>query len=330
MRGLWLITISLLLSGCGGGDTDDDADVISATVAGRLLLDSSHGDGGTAWGLEACDSCHALAVIHSDAPASTQQLVQQKGYSTCTGCHGDNGTSLTRPCLVCHNTQDLPADPHQDGGQAHHFSGGTLGALTDDECLTCHFGSDMDGVFDSNSDLTRFADAAGFLVPYTTETDFCLRCHNRDHQQPGFDIVGSSFDDPLIALEDDYQVFDYHGWRDGSGEGTYAGLRDGYLYPDLVDCSDCHAMHGTINDKLIIDSSIKGVHRLSNAIRLSAFPVTVGANGDYSQLCVLCHDMDIPLDDAAVDSGNGLNGVHMVGEDCRPCHTHGEAVQVGL
>jgi hypothetical protein len=144
-------------------------------------------------------------------------------------------------------------------------------------------------------------------------------------------MQGDSYADPLIALEDDYRYIDYHGWRDGSGEGTYHGLRSGYRYPQLVDCSDCHALHGTSNQKLIIDSSLKGASQLNGErFLLNDYRVEINEQGDYSQLCVLCHEMASQVDEGNLDTGNGLSGVHLVGQDCRPCHTHGESSQVGL
>ncbi|VAX00922.1 hypothetical protein MNBD_GAMMA19-188 [hydrothermal vent metagenome] len=88
-------------------------------------------------------------------------------------------------------------------------------------------------------------------------------------------------------------------------------------------------MHGTDNTRLIIDNSLKGVTQLDQSIRETPHRVII-KNGDYSQLCVLCHQMKVILDDGDLETGNGLSGVHEVGSDCRTCHTHGEAVQAGL
>jgi len=145
----------------------------------------------------------------------------------------------------------------------------------------------------------------------------------------GFEIIDRNFDDPLIAVEDAFHFIDQHGLVDGTGLRTYAGLRPGYQYRTVVACTDCHAMHGTDNAKLIIDSSQKGVTQLNVSIREVAHSVTVN-NGDYSQLCVLCHQMQVIVDDGDLETGNGLAGVHEVGSDCRTCHTHGEAIQAGL
>ncbi|RLW70186.1 MAG: hypothetical protein B6D71_07330 [gamma proteobacterium symbiont of Stewartia floridana] len=324
----WLgILISLSLLACGG----DDQLSLNTAKPGGLLLDEAHGDNGQAWGLENCDGCHAMTVIHQDTTNSIKTMVRDKGYQTCTGCHGDNGTRQPRQCLICHNPDDLPTAPYLDGRHAHSFTSSGSPDMSDEDCLVCHDYSDMDGNFDLNLDLTSFRDAAGRPSGYLVEADFCLRCHNRDHQQPGFEISGESYSDPLIALEDDYQHIDYHGWRYGSGEGTYNGLRPVYGYPQVVDCSDCHAMHGTDNQKLIIDTARKGARMLNDPQFTSEeFPIEIGGQGDYSQLCVICHVMQFEVDEGGKDTGNGLSGVHMVGDDCRPCHTHGEASQVGL
>jgi hypothetical protein len=323
----FVIVIAVSLFGCGG----DDQSSSDTARPGSLLLNESHGDNGLAWGLENCDGCHAMTVIHQDTTDTIREMVRDKGYETCTGCHGDNGTSEPRECLICHNPDELPTAPYLDGNHSHTFPSSGSSELSDEDCLACHHYSDMDGNFDLNLDLTNFKDAAGQPSAYLTEADFCLRCHNRDHQQAGFEIVGESYSDPLIALEDDYQHIDYHGWRDGSGQGTYNGLRPGYIYPQVVDCTDCHAMHGTDNQKLIIDTTRKGARMLNEPPFIATeFPIEIGEQGDYAQLCVICHAMQFEVDEGGLDAGNGLSGVHLVGDDCRPCHTHGESSQVGL
>jgi cytochrome c553 len=323
----FLLMLLVLLNACGNQDSEQ----MQITLPGSLLLTETHGDDGLAWGIEACDGCHAMTVIHQGASKAIRDRVREKGFETCTGCHGNNGTSAVRQCLICHNDTDLPGVPFLDGGHAHGFSQPQDSSLSDADCLVCHHYSDMDGRFDLNLDLTLFPDASGRSTEYQAEADFCLRCHNRDHQQPGYEIEGDSYADPLVALEDDYRYIDYHGWRDGTGEGTYRGLRPDYRYPQLVACSDCHALHGTSNEKLIIDNSLKGAKLLSGEPFLSnVYHVEVNQQGDYSQLCVLCHEMTSLVDEGDIDTGNRLSGVHLVGQDCRPCHTHGEASQVGL
>ena len=322
-----LLILAALLSACGGGE--GEARGVSLE-SGNLILTASHGEEGAAWRLPDCAACHAMAVIHEGADR-IRAIVRDKGYATCTGCHGRNGSSESEPrrCGVCHNNTDLPRAPQLQGRHAHSFTVGERSALSDAECLNCHVASDMDGLFELNRDLTGYPDATQTVTTYGAVADFCLRCHNRDHQQAGFEIIDSSFDDPLIAVEDAFHFVDQHGLIDGSGTRTYAGLRSAYGYRSTVACTDCHAMHGTDNAKLIVDSSLKGAARLDPAVRETPHSVTV-VEGDYSQLCVLCHQMQVVLDDGGLDTGNGLAGVHEVGSDCRPCHTHGEAVQAGL
>ena len=326
--GYLLLHIILMISSCGSGSADKP----THSSQGNLILDKTHGDGGNAWGKENCDACHAIKVIHKTASANIRNLSRAKAYSSCTACHGSNGTQAVRVCTTCHNKQDLPQSPLTDGGKVHHFYAEKSAQLNDKECITCHEASDMNGVFDINADLTHFDNS---LNSYSNEAEFCQSCHNRVHQQPDFPITGKAFDDPLIAIKDDYQYFDYHGFRDGSNQGTYTGLREGYRYPQLVDCSDCHAMHGTHNNQLIIDTSKKGVRGLADDIRNKPYSIhTDGANGtvagDYGQLCVLCHSMEVVNDSGDQDAGNSLTGIHEVNSDCRDCHTHGEATQIGL
>jgi hypothetical protein len=327
MKRCFPLLLCLLCLACGS----DESSRTPVVKPGDLLLDKSHGDNGLAWGIETCDSCHALTVIHNNTSTTIRNMVRDKGYESCTGCHGGNGTSASRQCLVCHNQNDLPSVPYLDGHHAHVFNERSETGLIDEDCLVCHHYSDMNGLFDLNLDLSSFPDAHGQATAYRAEADFCLRCHNRDHQQAGYEITAEHYSDPLIALEDDYRYVDYHGWRDGSAEGTYHGLRPAYRYPQLVDCSDCHALHGTLNEKLIIDHSKKGARLVEGELFLShSYPIEISEQGDYSQLCVICHEMNSSVDDGDQDTGNGLKGVHLVGQDCRPCHTHGEASQVGL
>ncbi len=330
MKHFAVITIllaSILLSSCS---TDNSKNSAVSLQSGNLILTLSHGGKGAAWGLPDCAACHAMEVIHAGVE-QVRRIVRDKGYTTCTGCHGRNGSQESEPrqCGVCHNRNDLPQSPQLHGQHAHTFTAENTTILNDKHCVTCHVASDMDGQFELNRDLTGYLDATQTISSYSTISEFCLRCHNRDHQQAGFEITGHSYDDPLIAVKDAFHFIDKHGLIDGSGLRTYAGLRRGYEYQTVVACIDCHAMHGTDNTGLIIDTPLKGVTRLAASIREVIHSVTIN-NGDYSQLCVLCHQMSTVLDEGGLDTGNGLAGVHEVGSDCRACHTHGEAVQAGL
>ena len=326
MKGVTLLLWLLLLSGCG--EVVEPEPLSSAGA--NLILDTRHGGDGSAWGLPQCSACHPLTQIHRHAD-HIRDIAAAKGYGSCTGCHGRNGSQESEPrrCLICHNGDDLPRAPLQSGRHAHDFDANADLAASDEQCLACHVAADMNGHFDLNRDLTRYPDRYGQYGDYTNVAAFCLRCHNRDHQQPGFEIGAASFDDPLIAIEDDFHYVDQHGEVDGRGSRSYAGLRPAYRYQSVVACTDCHAMHGTDNAKLIIDNSLKGVSLLQPALRQSGYTVDV-EGGNHAQLCVLCHAMDVVVEEGAEDAGNGLSGVHQVTADCRPCHRHGEAVQAGL
>lgn len=323
MKNVLLILMTFFVAACAeqpssGGNMESDS----------LILTPTHGGKGEAWGQSQCDGCHVLAIIHPQAD-NIRNIARSKGYEACTGCHGDNGSGQQRRCVICHNGDDLPKTPASDGIQRHHFSAQNQSlALQDDECLQCHQASDMDGEFEVNRDLTALPDAQGLYTPYSQRADFCLRCHNRDHQPPGIQIVANNAD-PRIASEDYFKYVDKHGLQAGSGMRSYAGLRTGYNYDSVVECDDCHAMHGTENEGLIIDSSLKGLHLLSASLRLKPFSIQV-SNGNFSQLCVMCHRMSIDLEQASVDAGNGLSGLHEVTGDCRDCHQHGEAIQAGM
>ncbi len=303
---------------------------------GRLIMSERH----EGWGKERCQSCHVLSLVHKNAPG-IRGIVRNKGYDTCAGCHGSNGTTAERRCIICHNAGDLPSTPILSGMHTHNFlrnqddtgalddAGNFLDdtdTLSDQQCLICHEASDMNGRWDINVDLTKLPDQWGWRSAYTHESEFCLRCHNRDHQLTDFPIQGDYLD-PIIAIEDSWHYIDKHGFTSGSGQRTYAGLRPPYRYGVTLACTECHAMHGTENAKLILDDSRKGV--FYSTFRHEGVPVR-SFDGDYSQLCVLCHQMDILVEDGGLDTGNGLFGVHEVGSDCTPCHTHGRAAQAGL
>jgi len=297
----------------------------------NILLDKSHGGDGSAWGIERCDSCHLLNFIHDNTQPKLRHLVRDKGYDTCAGCHGDNGTQTHRQCISCHNDNDLPYASKQKGHLSHNFirSSGLLTELSDANCLSCHDASNMDGVFDINVDLRRFEDQFGQSAAYKNGSEFCLACHNRDHQQEGFEIVARNYRDGLVAMQDNYTFIDKHGLSKGSGQRTYSGLRDDYRYPAIVECSDCHAMHGTENENLIISNVFNGASRLSRQEKNQ--DISIQANdGAYAQLCVVCHTMEELVEEGDMDTGNGLSGVHKASGSCIDCHRHGMAVQTGL
>ncbi len=297
---------------------------------GQLLLTERHGGDGSAWGNENCSACHFSRSIHRDAPA-IRGIVRDVGFDSCTGCHGQNGTDAIRRCTICHNADRLPRSPIQEGIETHDFSVDEQHVLADEQCLICHQSSDMDGTFEADIDLTRYQNQFNrFSVPYRNGVEFCLSCHNREDQIPGFEMQPRFLRDPLVTINDSYRHIDFHGFVRGSGDRIYAGLRAGsYQYGDLVECTDCHAMHGTHNKKLIVDRTDAGMVGLDPAIRNQPVFINV-ERGDYSQLCVTCHSMNVIVEFGADDTGNGLSGVHEVGIDCRICHVHGLAVQTGL
>lgn len=334
----------------GKNDTDLQVRMTNVSLAkGQLKLTPTHGwnADGSAWGIAQCDACHAATQIHRNAP-KIKEIVIKKGYSTCMGCHGDNGTvkganvtknptaagvvdaNQMRKCTVCHNVFDLPKNPDLNAAKSHNFKANTESPLTDAMCIGCHDASDMDGQIELNIDFTHFPNKYGEVYDYENGSEFCLSCHNTDHQQPVAPIKGYNPRHPLVAMENNWNYLDVHGKRKGSGERTYAGLRaDIYQYKSMVECVDCHAMHGTHNNKLIIDSTAKGVFKFPDFARKAPFLIDT-PNGDYSQLCVTCHAMKEIVEDGAKNTGNGIAGVHQVGTDCRTCHTHGMAAQTGL
>ncbi len=307
-----IFIIIIFLVGCNSDDTQE-------ATSNNLIVTSSHGIDGSAYGLTDCGSCHAINIIHQGL--NIHDIVAEKGFDSCMGCHGDNGTGEARQCKICHNSTDFS---HWQTGQfSHNFKADTT--LTDTDCVVCHYSSDMNGEFVPKIDLTIFPTANGNFTPYNNISEFCLRCHNRDNPQLGFEMTEQAYEHPLIAMEDNYRFIDKHGWIDGIGERTYNGLRQYYQYKTLVDCTDCHAMHGTNNLNLLIDNSSKGATKLE----LTQHDVIV-KEGNYAQLCVLCHQMTTILEEGKQDAGNGLSGVHEITGDCGICHSHGEAVQAGL
>lgn len=320
-------------------DSGSDVQIKQYEGQGWFLLDENHGDAGSAWGVSDCAACHLIKDIHRNEKKLLKNLVIKKGYQTCAGCHGNNNTQIKRECVICHNDQDLDSSPYTLGNKAHNFqsnSDKSLASLLNDEaCIDCHKLSDMNGLFDKQVDLTRLPDHNNELQPYRNESEFCLRCHNNEHQVLGFEIPSSLNSETLSRMKDNYEFFDRHGYVEGSGERTYSGLRknassiSGYKYQTLVECSDCHEMHGTHNEKLIIPSSQVGLSKLDIEFRQKNHSISV-LEDDYSQLCVMCHVMEIPLEKSDQDTGNGLSGVHETSSECLSCHKHGSAAQVGL
>lgn len=295
----------------------------------QIILTETHGGDGSAWGQSNCAACHVKRNIHQAAP-DIREIVLQTDYQGCTGCHGQNGTDAQRQCTVCHNAELLPVNPRMDELKNHNFSVGEDSALADKACIACHDRSDMDGEFELNVDLTHYKNQQGIDLPYRNHTDFCLRCHNKDQQQPGFEMTERYPNDPLVMMAINYQYIDMHGARKGSGQRTYAGLRDNdYQYGTLVECTDCHVMHGTHNEKLMMDRSDEGASLLNPELRNQPVFAHIEA-GNYAQHCVICHKSEKAVEATEEDTGNGLSGVHKVSGSCVDCHTHGMAVQTGL
>ncbi len=342
-KSVLISSLIFVLSACGSDETNVDSSedndklpAVNVQYSDWHLLDENHGINGGAWQLEQCDACHLIADIHQEQEqALIKDIVLEKGYQTCVGCHGDNGTQLQRPCLTCHNDKDLPKAPEVTGMLTHNFSPQTSNItnheMADKQCLDCHLAADMNGEFDNNIDLTRFIDSNDQQSTYQDSSDFCLRCHNSDNQQQGFEIINKDYKDPLIAMATNYRSIDFHGELDGVGNRTYSGLRHGYNYQEKVQCVDCHAMHGTHNEKLIVGNTAIGASKLTDSIFKQASPITITTtDGDSSQLCVVCHQMNTIIDDGYKDTGNSLAGVHLTGQECRSCHQHGMATQTGL
>lgn len=334
----WLLCL-LLLVPCAYARDVSQAD-------GNLLLTPNHGQG-EAWGKARCINCHVMRRLHNSVP-EIKEIVENKGFATCTGCHGKNGTQAIQQCLICHNVNDLPANPPRTGKHRHDFNLKKDLPTTSAQCVVCHAASDMDGVFEVRQDLTLFNDKLVGTRAYKDVNDFCVRCHNNGHQQKKWPIKNAGKRDQSKLAEENYLFVDKHGVSDTEKveSSLYPGLRDGYVYNSIVDCVDCHTMHGTENAGLIIDNSLKGVFLLNPALRKQGIAVEIldGVNAnnelvdiaDYSQLCVLCHDMQIDNENKQKyggnhDTGNGLSGVHFeYGSDCVTCHSHGERVQKGL
>ncbi|RLA25127.1 MAG: hypothetical protein DRQ62_03470 [Gammaproteobacteria bacterium] len=296
----------------------------------QLLLTPAHGGDGSAWGLEDCVACHVRRNIHQTAPDDIRDIVLVTGYASCTGCHGQNGTSAKRECVLCHNSDLLPDNPIMQDNKNHNFSVGKDSALADKQCIACHDRSDMDGEFVASVDLTHYPNQGGLDLPYRNQTEFCLRCHNQDKQQPGFEMEARFPRDPLVMMELNYRYIDKHGYPKGSGERIYAGLRESdYQYGTLVECTDCHAMHGTHNEKLMMDRSDAGASLLNPELREQPVYIDIEA-GNYAQHCVVCHESEAHVEETDENTGNGLNGVHQVSGSCLSCHVHGMAVQTGL
>ena len=357
-------------------------------TGGNLTLSKSHG-GGEGWGKTKCSSCHALFRLHDTVP-KIKTLVEKTGFGSCAGCHGKNGTSIKQQCVICHNNTLMPGVPHRTGKHRHDYSLLKTKPTADDQCLGCHDASDMDGRFELNQDLTPYKGGNGQAEPYTNISEFCVRCHTESNPNKKYPIKHAGRRDQALRAETDYRLIDKHGVKDGLGDGAnsvnevgalYYGLRsDQYSYHSIVECVDCHTMHGTTNaSNLIIDDSRKakffhdentrrkafnkkwghskikvlddknfitnpeedGLPTLESVVDCSA--VKQVQQGNYSQLCVLCHDMTKRLPENQLsedtlslmgghcDTGNGLKGVHFnEGASCITCHYHGRSGISGL
>jgi hypothetical protein len=297
-------------------------------INNQILLTPNHGGSGQAWGKTECSACHVLPNIHHTAP-KIKAIVQQTGYDSCAGCHGQNGTSIKRACTLCHNAALLPKKPMMQEAKNHNFTLLEDSILDDKDCLACHDASDMDGNFEPAVDLKYYAQSKGLGVAYSNGSEFCLRCHNDNQQQLGYEMQARYLRDPLIMMATNYQHIDIHGERKGKGNRTYTGLREGYHYQTVVECSDCHAMHGTHNKKLIVNRTDTGMSLLTESLRSTPIHIDILEN-NYAPLCVTCHHSTEEVEESEDKTGNGLSGVHQTSGSCIECHSHGMAAQTGL
>lgn len=324
---------------------------------GNLLVDRSHGNG-EAWGKSKCSNCHTLQRMHAGVP-KIKAVVDSRGFTTCTGCHGSNGTKASRQCTTCHNSKDMPLSPLRGGKHRHDFNTVKDFKTSSKQCVVCHDNSDMDGTFELDKDLAMFDDAIYGEMPYQSISEFCLRCHNDEHQQKAWPLKNAKPRDQSLRADDYFHRVDVHGVPGGDGRGWYNGLRSGtYEYKSVVECTDCHTLHGTKNPNLIIEDARQGLSLLDKTIRDSGCKVVVKGvlvdhacaiavdgveftnsagkktkvdKGDYRDLCVMCHNMTTVGDGGDTPAPNGLSGVHTdQGTDCKGCHNHGEATQKGL
>ncbi|MCP4296079.1 MAG: hypothetical protein GY786_10770 [Proteobacteria bacterium] len=317
---IYLLVVAMIFisGGCRPEEEDKGA---NSQSSGKIVLTQSHGDYPAAWGKENCSSCHPIHKIHDNA-LNLKKIVNEKGYDSCFGCHGDNGTGHSRPCLLCHNLSDLPEKPYLEAGNQHNFQTPNS-YMTDSDCVICHISSDMDGQWSLNTDLSQIPDARNDLSSYQGEKEFCFRCHNDSHQQAEFLITGYDSSHPKTGIEFFYSSTDSHGVVDGTGTKAYSGLRAGYRYQSEVKCSDCHQIHATENNALILDHSKRGVGSLGGSFQSPGYNVAT-PDGNYAQLCVLCH-VTSAGSLSGQDSGNGLSGLHSISGDCTACHYHGKS-----
>ncbi len=306
-------------------------------AAGRLALTKNHG-GGEGWGKTKCESCHVMFRLHDTVPKIKKQ-VEKAGFASCAGCHGKNGTSITQRCVICHNDNDMPGVPHRTGKHRHDYSLLQTRPTGDDQCLGCHDASDMDGRFELDRDLTLYKDELGEKPPYSNISEFCLRCHTEANPNKKYPIVHAGRRDQALLAEINYREKDKHGIKEGLGSGEqsqpevgalYYGLRkEQYHYQSVVECVDCHTMHGTNNaSNLIIDDSRKAKFFHDEKTRRKPFNKKLGhvkikvkddksfitnpdedgpptldsivdcsvvkkvRQGNYSQLCVMCHNVE--------------------------------------
>ncbi len=382
--GYWMLFLVLAFAGMHQSVWARDV----SQAKGNLFLTKNHG-GGEGWGKTQCESCHALFRIHDSVP-KTKTVVEQVGFDSCAGCHGQNGTSMQKRCVICHNNDVMPGVPHRNGRHRHDFSLSNTIPTTDEQCLDCHKASDMDGRFELDKDLTLFRDATGAKPPYANISEFCLRCHTESNPNKKHPIVDAGRRDQALLAEENYRLKDKHGIKKGLGDGAntepeiaalYYGLRlEKYKYPSVVECVDCHTMHGTNNaSNLIIDDSRQAKFFHDQKTRRKPFdrklghmkirvldnkkfitnpnddgPPTLSSiidcsvtkkvkRGNYSQLCVMCHDMknreegkqlteqQLEVMGGRCNTGNGRSGVHFnEGVSCIKCHYHGRSGISGL
>lgn len=358
--GILLFLFLIACAGCGGSSSGSGFGSPSGAVSAPLLRNSSQHAEGQGWRRTDCFICHPLvklADIHKRRPAVANSLnaLGVNAVQACMACHDTNGLSAEeggiRRCLICHGDADVwsktasslavSSGDFQKTNQ-HDITGS--GTLNDAACITCHAWSDMNGVFDLSVDLTNFG------TSYAAVNDFCLSCHDvngaagivppslasnpyLDPARTIFTDISRTFLGSGATEADRKSTADIHGFADG-GPQLFAFFRTGYSNGMVLQCTECHFVHSSVNPYLITETGnnplftpagILGVApRLDPSdpdyAAVTQAQVRVTTNR-FNQLCAVCH-----TNPAGDDAGNGLKEVAHRGftlTDCTDCHYHG-------
>jgi len=216
-----------------------------------------------------CESCHGPGEDHASNNGDKTKIISFKGAAM---------KSYNQQCLACHSKDEevtaFPASQHSKSGLActdcHRIHSGArmtrlLKVQTNDLCLSCH--------------TQRRGD---FSKPFHHRVkEGAIRC--TDCHQPH---TGMDRRQMRVRSDGETACTKCHTEKKGPFVFEHAGLV-------IRDCQACHEPHGSVNAKMLIRSTVRGLclecHSSSTGVLTSQPPSFHDVRNPRYQNCTTCH-----------------------------------------